>query len=103
MTEDIKTASIADFLNEEEMKLAISMYRNPVLGKTFASRIRDELIDPNMDRINCSLGQENDPLYLAYAIEYVMMKADQIDDKKNDPKYQYLQKIIATKGQSSDK
>ena len=36
-------------------------------------RIRDEIIKPNIDRINKALGQENDPDYLAYAVEYSMV------------------------------
>jgi hypothetical protein len=35
-------------------------------------QIRDEIIKPNMDRINRATGQENDPDYLAYAIVYSM-------------------------------
>jgi hypothetical protein len=33
-----------------------------------------EIIEPVIDRINKTLGQENDPTYLAYRVEYTMMK-----------------------------
>ena len=37
--------------------------------------VRDQIIIPNMARINRSLGQENNPDYLAYAVEYVLTSA----------------------------
>lgn len=37
-----------------------------------AKLICDEVIAPNLDEINRKLGQENDPMYLAYACEYVV-------------------------------
>lgn len=39
---------------------------------TSREQIRDEVIKPNMDRINRATGQENDPDYLSYAIVYSM-------------------------------
>ena len=36
-------------------------------------RVRDEIIKPNIDRINKTLGQENDVDYLSLAIEYAMV------------------------------
>jgi hypothetical protein len=31
-----------------------------------------EIINPNMERINTKLGQENDADYLAYAVEFAV-------------------------------
>jgi hypothetical protein len=59
--------TITDFLTNEEIKKAVHL-------KT-ATLIRDNIIEPNIDRINKSLGQENDPMYLAYAVEYVLTRA----------------------------
>ena len=37
-----------------------------------AKDICKEVIEPNIDSINQKLGQENDPMYLSYAVEYVL-------------------------------
>ena len=37
-----------------------------------AKDICKEVIEPNIDSINKKLGQENDPMYLSYAVEYVL-------------------------------
>jgi hypothetical protein len=59
-----KTMTLPDFLTPNEINLAVTL-KDRVL-------VRDEIIKPNMERINTSLGQENDADYLAYAVEYVM-------------------------------
>jgi hypothetical protein len=51
-------------LTANEIALAVTL-KDRVL-------VRDEIIKPNMTRINAALGQENDADYLAYAVEYVM-------------------------------
>lgn len=56
--------SISDFLTDEEIKQAIK------LGDR--TKIRDEIIAPNLERINQQLGQENDPDYLSFLVEYVL-------------------------------
>jgi hypothetical protein len=61
----MRSISLGDFLTDEEL-LRISMIMD-------RKRIRDEIIKPNIDRINKALGQENDPDYLAYAVEYSMV------------------------------
>lgn len=52
------------FLTEEEIAKAIRL-RN-------AASIKRYIIEPNIKRINETLGQENDPMYLAYAVEYAI-------------------------------
>lgn len=37
-----------------------------------ARLICEQVIKPNLARINQALGQENDPMYLAYAVEYAI-------------------------------
>jgi hypothetical protein len=59
-----KTMTLPDFLTANEIALAVTL-KDRVL-------VRDEIIKPNMTRINAALGQENDADYLAYAVEYVM-------------------------------
>ena len=58
------------FLTHEEVALAQKMYRDS--PNTFHKDFMEQVIVPNIDRINAALGQENDPGYLAYAVEYVM-------------------------------
>lgn len=58
------TITIDQFLNEEQIKKAIQLKK--------AKEICEEIIKPNIETINTMLGQENDPMYLAYATEYVL-------------------------------
>jgi hypothetical protein len=66
-----KQMTIADFLTDQEIQKAMRLYRTAAPG-TFAKRCAEEIITPNMERINASLGQDNDPTYLAYCVEYVL-------------------------------
>lgn len=58
------TITIDQFLNEEQIKKAIQLKK--------AKEICEEIIKPNIETINTLLGQENDPMYLAYATEYIL-------------------------------
>jgi hypothetical protein len=60
----MKTVKLSDFLTQRQIKLAMKL-------KT-ARQIHDEVIKPNIKAINKVLGQENDPMYLAYAVEYAI-------------------------------
>ena len=63
----MKSVTLPMFLTENEIDRAVAM-KDRV-------RVRDEIIKPNMDRINQALGQENDPDYLAWAVTYVLTSA----------------------------
>ena len=66
----MKSATITDVLTPMELVKARAIHR---LDKDhFHKRCRDEIIKPAMERINASLGQENNPDYLAYAIEFIL-------------------------------
>jgi hypothetical protein len=69
-----KHISIADFLTEAEIEQAITIYKTAAPG-TFARLVAEQIITPNMARINKALGQENDSRYLAYAVEHVLNQA----------------------------
>lgn len=60
----MKKASIKDFLTDREIRRAIELQQ--------ARSICEEIIKPNIARINKDLGQENDSMYLAYAVEYAV-------------------------------
>jgi hypothetical protein len=62
---------LQDFLTEDEISKAISMWKFDN-SSGYARRVCDVIIRPNMSRINKALGQENDPMYLAYALEFAM-------------------------------
>ncbi len=68
----MKKVSISDFLNPKEIEDAIKLYKAAPPG-TFAKECAEKIISPNLTRINSSLGQENDPKYLAYAVECAIM------------------------------
>ena len=66
---DIKT-----IFTKEEIKRAKALYRKSQKeGFGFAKRCREEIVQPVMARIDAALGQENDPMYMAYVLEYEMM------------------------------
>jgi len=69
----MKTVSLQDFLTEGEILRAIKLYKTCSAG-TFAKTVDAEIITPNLTRINRALGQENDPRYLAYVVERVLME-----------------------------
>jgi len=64
---------LGDFLTDKELELAVRMWNES--RRNYARRLHDALLLPNIDRINQSLGQENDPMYLAYVVENVMGRA----------------------------
>jgi hypothetical protein len=74
MTEP-KMVKLGDFLTEKEIVKASQLWRNLPPGVTFVQRVCDEIIKPNMERINKALGQENDPMYLAWMVVYVVGQA----------------------------
>jgi hypothetical protein len=72
ITDKSHTTSAKDFLTDAEIKKAIKLYR--IANGSFHQRCMDEIIKPVITRINKALGQENDPRWLAYAVEFFCMK-----------------------------
>lgn len=64
----MKQATIQDFLTDSEIELAVKLRK--------AKDICREIIEPNIDRINKALGQENNSMYLAYMVEYAINVAN---------------------------
>jgi hypothetical protein len=69
----LRQVGLTDFLTEEEIARAIELYQICAAG-SFARAVDAQIITPNIDRINAALGQENDPRYLAYAVDYILSK-----------------------------
>lgn len=68
----MKQVGLREFLTSDEVDKAVELYSYH--RQDFHHRFRDEVIKPVIDRINTDLGQENDPDYLAYAIEAVLSR-----------------------------
>jgi hypothetical protein len=69
-----KQVTIDQFLTTAEIAQATRLYRTAKPG-TFNRLLTEQIIQPNIERINTALGQENDASYLAYAVEFVISKA----------------------------
>jgi len=68
MTNDThRFACLSDFLTNDEILLAIDLQT--------AEKIQKHIILPNLERINESLGQKNDPRYIAYAVSFALCMA----------------------------
>lgn len=61
----MRQVTLGEFLTDSELRQIETMKDR--------RRVRDEIIKPNIDRINKVLGQENDADYLSLAIEYAMV------------------------------
>ena len=73
-----KSVRITDFLNEEQWERAVAIWnellKNP-RPPSFAQRVCDEITAPNIAEINRMIGQENEPKFLAYFIEYIFIQS----------------------------
>lgn len=70
----MKFITIDQFLTRDEIERAFRLYRSLKGTGKFASTVDEEIIAPNMERINKALGQKNDSRYLAYVVEFAMDK-----------------------------
>jgi hypothetical protein len=71
----MKTVCLHDFLSQQEIALARAIYDDLTGTGKVATEISRQVIEPNLERINESLGQENDPRFLAYACEHTFMQS----------------------------
>ena len=73
----MRRITLGDFLTDGEINKCVKLWKE--FQKTnaygYAQKVCEEVVKPNIERINKSLEQENDPMYLAYMIEYVMYAA----------------------------
>lgn len=65
----MKKVTLGEFLTREEIELIMERFDSG--DPNFRLWVKENIIKPNLDRINLQLGQENDPDYLSYMIEYV--------------------------------
>lgn len=69
-----KEITIKDILTVSEIKRAELLYRKYQGTGQFNRKVVEQVINPVIGRINEALGQENDPRFLGYAVEYVFNK-----------------------------
>jgi len=67
----MKRVTLTSFLTDAQIENALRLWHRPHMARLFHSDCRREIIEPNLAEINRKLGQENDPEYLAYVIEFV--------------------------------
>jgi len=67
----MKTATIHDFLTEEQIKKCQEICENNGLPNKV---LVEQVIQPNLEEINKKLGQENSASYLAYVVEFAFLK-----------------------------
>jgi len=70
----VKHISIGEFLTEEEIAHVKTVWERTGDTSEFVEVVQREVIQPNMARINATLGQENDARYLAYAVAAVFVQ-----------------------------
>lgn len=73
----VKLVTIGEFLTEQQLQRAIELfeaYREKAPLHGFAQQLATEVIEPSLEDINRKLGQENDPMFLAYMVEYALRK-----------------------------
>lgn len=72
MTPKLYKEMSQDILSDREIKQAIALFKKVPSHKLNAALVA-KLIEPNIDRINRNLNQDNDPKFLAYAVEWALM------------------------------
>lgn len=81
----MKQVALTDFLTRKELcqitELSVSI--DPMSAE-FIDLVEKKFIQPNMERINRSLGQENDSRYLSYAVAFVFSKMKGADHGKGN-------------------
>jgi hypothetical protein len=71
----MKQAALPDFLTEPEIDRCAALFREHGAHRAFVDAVTREITAPNIARIDKALGQPNDPRYLAYAVQYILLQA----------------------------
>jgi hypothetical protein len=72
----MKHMTLKDFLTDAQIAECVTIAQEPDPSEpSLARRICARVIEPNLAEINRKLGQENDPRYLGYLIEYALTRA----------------------------
>jgi hypothetical protein len=71
---DLNSVRLGTIFTDEEIVQAWELFKC-CTAATVTNRLVEEFIQPRMERINNTLGQPNDPRYIAYVMQYVFMTA----------------------------
>ena len=75
-----KAIDVDFILTKEEKARAKELLRKTT--ENFNTIVVNEIIAPNINRINTAIGQENDPKYLGYAVEHSLRFPNKVKTKK---------------------
>lgn len=71
----MKQVTIKDFLTDNQIEKCIEIYKKyPDYQR--AKGIAELVISPNIEKINKKLKQKNDPMYLAYAVCFILSQEE---------------------------
>ena len=78
-----RSITLPDFLTSAQIRECVKIAKIARREhKSIATAVADAVIRPNMQAINGKLGQQNDPMYLAFAVEYVLTSSGQVGDSQ---------------------
>lgn len=69
-----KTFNFGQLLTDDELVLAAALYMEHRDSIELHNMLRIEIIEPAMARIDARLGQENDPGFMAFALQYALQQ-----------------------------
>jgi hypothetical protein len=69
-----RTIQITDVFTDEQIEAAVELYESCSPG-TFNAAVVEKIVQPALSRINQVTGQENDPKYWGYALEYAITQS----------------------------
>jgi len=64
--------TMSELLSEADIKALLSLYNRHKGTGLFARLCKQQIIEPNIERINRATGQENDTMFLAYLLEHTL-------------------------------
>lgn len=67
----VRQFALRQMFTDEELATMVDLYCDCKPGE-FAARASAEVVTPVTARINETTGQENEPLYIAYAVEHAL-------------------------------
>lgn len=79
----MRQITLTEFLTEDEIQLSVDLWKEyqelqlEPTAASYALAVCNRITRPNIARINKALGQENDPMYLAYAVGHIMTTVEQ--------------------------
>lgn len=73
----MKSYTIGELFTGSEIDRAMQLYKKRTTQREFIDEVTRSIVEPALERINLRTGQKNDARYLAYALEYAIIKSMQ--------------------------